>query len=456
MALLGLFGSDPRRVLDRAAARLARGDATGARELAEPLLRDRDPGYRSRAAEILDEARRALLDSTLARAAEAEDEGRPDDAADWLDAALQYAGAEARPEITARRAALLSRATEARVSLAFDGGGDDDPLVAEDLYALDSEAAFGTLVETLGEDVAHEYAGRPEAFRAAYLALNAGRFDEAREALDALVEAAPDDPVYRLERGRARLLAGDPAGARTDFEAVWESWGDEPLDLAGRFSLPVLWAQALLDLGEAEPVVERLADLVETSHDDPELPLLYGRALLATDRLAEARAALAEAAGWFPRDPDLPLLLAEALARLGRRRDAIACLEAAIAPSCATGDCNAPPLHPPSLHRLVALYVEEVGGGAGDGGRGVDREEALERAGALLPLLARAQGGRLGPHQHRLAARWYELSGAPETAARARAEADRLDAAGGAAGPGEPLPGSPPVSKARDGAADLE
>ena len=101
MALLGLFGSDPRRVLDRAAARLARGDATGARELAEPLLRDRDPGHRDRAAEILDDARRALLDSTLARAAEAEEEGRPDDAADWLDAALQYAGDEAREEIAA-------------------------------------------------------------------------------------------------------------------------------------------------------------------------------------------------------------------------------------------------------------------------------------------------------------------------------------------------------------------
>ena len=456
MALLGLFGSDPRRVLDRAAARLARGDATGARELAEPLLRDSDPGHRDRATQILDDARRALLDSTLARAAEAEDEGQPDDAADWLDAALQYAGDEARGEIAARRTALLNKAAEGRVSLAFDddgGGGDYGPTPAEDLDSLDADAAFGTLVETLGEDVAHEYAARPEAFRAAYLALNAGRFEEARAALDALVEAAPDDPVYRLERGRARLLAGDPAGARADFEAVWERWGDAPLDLAGRFSLPVLWAQALLDLGEAEPVVERLAGLVESSRDDPELPLLYGRALLATGRLAEARAVLAQAAGWFPRDPDLPLLLAEALAKLGRRRDAIACLEAAIAPSCSTGDCNAPPLHPPSLQRLVALYVEELESGAGDGGTGVDREEALERAGALLPLLARAQGGRLSPHQHRLAARWYELSGAPETAARARAEADRLEAARAAAGPGEPIPGSPPVGKARDGAA---
>ena len=144
------------------------------------------------------------------------------------------------------------------------------------------------------------------------------------------------------------------------------------------------------------------------------------------------------------------------MARLGRRRDAIACLEAAIAPSCATGDCNAPPLHPASLQRLVSLYVEEVDGGVGDGGRGVDREEALERAGALFPLLARAQGGRLGSQQHRLAARWYELSGAPETAARARAEADRLEAVRAVAGPGEPLPGSPPVGKGRDGAAESD
>jgi len=446
MALFGLFGSDPRRVLDRAAARLDRGDASGARDLAEPLLHDRDPGHRDRAAQILEAARRALLDSTLARAAEAEREDRPADAADWLDAALQYAAEEGREEIATRRAALLTKAAEDRVSLAFDAGGSDEPLAAEGLHAVDSGTAFDTLVQTLREDVAHEYAGRPESFRAAYLALNAGRFEGARAALDALIEGAPGDPVYRLERGRARLLAGDAAGARADFEAVWERWGDEPLDLAGRLSLPVLWAQALHDLGEPEPIVERLADLADSSRDDPELPLLYGRALLATDRVEEARAVLAAAAGWFPRDADLPLLLAEALARLGRRRDAIACLEAAIAPSCAAGGCNAPPLHPPSLHRLASLYLEEVGERHEDGD---DGEEELERAGSLLPLLARSQGGRFGAQQHRLAARWYELSGAPDTAGRARAEADRLEAARAAAGPGETNPGSPPVGKAR-------
>lgn len=443
MAFFGLFGSDPVKTLDRAEARLARGDGLGARELAEPLLRGPDPAHRERAREILAAARDALYASTRAKADEAEAEGRFADAADWLDSALQHAADEDRPALEARRGSLLDRAAEDRFEVGGGGGGggggdqggDDaaDDAGFED-PGLDHEATFATLIETLRDDVAGEYGGRPEPFPAAWVALNEGRGEEAQPALDALVEADPADPVYRLERGRARLLLGDAAGAREDLEAAWEHWGDEPLDRAGAVSVPVLWAQALLDLGEPEPILDRLAERADPARGDAELSQLYGRALLGAGRSEEARTFLARAAGWFPTDPTLPFLLAGALDQVDRRRDAIDCLETAIAPSCAGGGCGGPPLHTPSVHLLVELYLKRAG--EQESGESAAARSALARAGDLVNLIGLHQGDRFSPADHRLAARWYAQAGHLESARRAEAEADRLEAAraGGAAG----------------------
>ena len=215
----------------------------------------------------------------------------------------------------------------------------------------------------LVEEVGDLYDQRPAAFRTAYIDLNEGRVTEALAAFEALAATVPADPVLQLELGRCRLMLGDPAAALADFEAVWETFGDDSIDLSGEVSLPGLWAEAKLALGDASSVLERLAPLAQPSADRPTLSYHYAHALLAVDS-AETRGFLASAASRFTGQPMFPYLLAGVLARSGDRQEAIECLEMAIAPSCASGNCKTPPKHLPSLRALVALYLEEESGAA--------------------------------------------------------------------------------------------
>ena len=120
---------------------------------------------------------------------------------------------------------------------------------------------FGALVGTLRDEVADLYLSRPLTFQKAHVDLNEGRLDEARAAYDQLVVADPDDAILRLERGRCRLMAGDPVGAREDLEAAWPALGDEPLDQQEKLSVPLLWAEACLEMDDAEAVIQGLTDL---------------------------------------------------------------------------------------------------------------------------------------------------------------------------------------------------
>ncbi len=427
-----LFQRDPRKDLDRAEVLLAQGEAAEALRLAQRAAAGEDPGLAQdqRAAALIERARGEVVATALARAGRAEAEEVFDDAAEWLEIALEHEGDPARRgELEARREALRIRAEgarepELRLSLGGEGGPAEVP-------RLDPEDHFLALVDMFEEPVAERYEGAPAAFHRAFVDLNEGRVEAAAAVLEELVAAGCEDPVVTLERGRARLMLGDAAGARSDFEAVGGSLGDEPLDRAGTVSLPLLWSDALLELGQPAPVLQRLAEAADGG--DPEVALRFALALMQAERWGDARRFLAETARQFPSRPVFPYHLAQVLARLGEPRLAIDCLETAIAPSCAGGGCGRPPKHVPSLRALAALYLDQGG--------------PRPRLGELLQLLAEAQGGELGAADFLLLERFHDLRGDPEAAREAAAEARRRGegAAGELAGLSPRGPASTPI-----------
>ena len=262
----------------------------------------------------------------------------------------------------------------------------------------------------LVEEVAEHYEGRLPAFRIAYVALNEGRVAEAHEAFEILAASADEDPVVRFERGRSRLAVGDVAGAVPDFEAAWPTFGDGALDLTGELSVPGLWAEAMLALGQPVPVIERLVKLADPIDAAP-VSERYAQALMAAERLEDARDFLTAAVAKNPSRDLFAYQLAQTFEQLGERTAAIDCLEIAIAPSCTTG-CAPRQKYLPSFRALVSLYLAD--------------ESQPERVHELMTVIARALGGRLTSGDHTLLARYYEQIGDAEAAEHAHGHAQRL------------------------------
>ncbi|RMH18848.1 MAG: hypothetical protein D6696_12200 [Acidobacteria bacterium] len=420
-----LLGRDPAAELARGERLLARGEPSRALEVGRKLLARLESGRSAAQAgnagparDLVARARQGVVELARAKAREAEASGYLEDAVEWLGmalAALEEASSQ-RSVLAAERAALLARLERGEEEPApFDAGSDEpdeEPFADLDPRGAgedDAATLYHNLVAMFADEVAPHYEHQGAAFRRAFVDLNQGRFEAAREVFEALDAS---DPVVRLERARCRLAAGEAEAARRDLEALWEVFGDLPLDRGGSLSIPLLWAEAALAAGDPKAVLARLESLAEPASNRPELTLRWAQALVELERLEEARGFLTRAAHHFGL-ADFALPLARVLARLGERRLAIDCLETAIAPSCAAGRCGAPAKHPPSLRALIELYLE-----AGN-------EDDLERADQLMWHVGEAQNGRLTSADLAQRARYHQLRGETELAARAAAEADR-------------------------------
>jgi len=301
-------------------------------------------------------------------------------------------------------APALAVAGEAAADLEEDVDDDEDG-EPSDLYDL--------LVDGLSDGVAERYRERPPAFRRAYLALNEGDATTALAAFDALAEADPDDPILHFERGRARLLLGNDAGARRDFEAAWPVFGDGDVDAGGSLSVPGLWAEAALALGDSAAVAERLADLADP-RGEPHRVELYGAALIAVGRCEEAVDLFRRTRDHHGGRQEIDLGLAAALAGAGRRPQAMRVLEEAIAPSCAGGSCNRARLPLGCVRRLIALQLADA-----------EEREAPppQRTEELFELLAFGVEGRFGADDLKSMARFHDLLGDAEEATELRTQA---------------------------------
>ncbi len=413
---MGLFSKNWAKELDRAEDLLQRDLPVRALEIAERAASRAEPGVRECAAAMVTDARKAVLASVLAKAAAAEAGGNLEDAADWLLAAVeQEPGAVRRNELEARRQALLDRAE--RADGPWPVSAQTVTVIADEAPAADVEFQYETLIAMLGDETRALYEDRPVEFKQAFVDLNEGRTATALEAFERLAEADPEDPVVGLERGRSRLLSGNPAAARSDFAETWEAFGETLLDTHASLLVPALWAEASLATGHASEVAERLEPLASPATADPELCRLYATALLGTGRLDRAVAHLEAVLAVLPGDPQLNLLLAQALTSAGQTERAIAGLELAVAPSCAAGGCRRPAAHLPSFRLLARLHLEHG--------------EGLERARELMALVANAQQGHLEAQDLEILAAYYEATGDSAAAKDAAGEARRLAETGG-------------------------
>lgn len=422
----GLFRKDPARELDRAEGLLDDGRAYPALQIVQ---RVREQGVLpERVAALERRCHEALGEAALAEADFMETEGDFGDASEWVRSAIRQLGEdhERVPELRQRLKTLRARAKEAETRTLVSGlirGDEDGESSGPD--PLTTEMHFGALVGTLRDDVADLYLSRSLTFQQAYVDLNNGRLDVARPLFDQLIVAEPDDPILRLERGRCRLMAGDPVGAREDLEAAWPALGDEPLDQGEELSVPLLWAEACLEMDDAEAVIQGLADLAGfadgTEPASPAAALVFGRALLAADRTRDAVRFLGEAVEALGISSGVTRLLADALVRTGEREQidrAIDLLQEKIAPSCASGNCSAPPLDVAAARTLATLHLDRTPEG----------EEPPEVVGELIARINQAQGG-LVPEDLPLVARYQRMNGDDAAADRTEAEIERLDAA---------------------------
>ncbi|MEM7049282.1 MAG: tetratricopeptide repeat protein [Acidobacteriota bacterium] len=412
------FRRDPEATLATAEELLERGNLLRARQLAEGLQASHGGSVRERAQTITRKARRAMLESTLENATLAEEQGQLVEAGDWLRSALEHAIGTDREDAVREQLARVARkqaaapefVLEPEIPSAHDPGDPHGD-------GFDADTLFATWVDSLAPQAAQRYAHRESAFREAVVDVNEGNPEAALEAFNALIEETPGDPILHFERGRARLVAGEPLAAREDFEIAWEGLGSETLDRADELSVPRLWAEASLEAGEPEAMVERFSDplLEEPTAGGAVIAELFGFALLNTERYADAQRVLTAAAHHFPRVQAFPYLLARAHEALGQPDDAIDCLEVAIAPSCASGNCSRPPLHLPSLRALARLQLQQ-------------EPPNIERAGELLTFLSAAKQGQLGESDLRLVARYEEAAGNPEAAKKAISAAEYVAA----------------------------
>lgn len=405
MGLFDLFKKDPEKLLERAGKLLERGDPAQALRLA------RQAGADPRAGEIVRRAREALVEAGLERAKKAEESDYLDDAVEWIRNAAENVDGARREELLARAEALLKRAEAEAERRAAQALAASEPVAdaAEDGGISKVDVAYDALVGMLDDDLADRYDEQPEAFRRAFVDLNEGRAEAARPVLEELADEGPGDTVRRFERGRCRLHDGEYQGAREDFEAVWQSFGDEPIDRVGTLSVPGLWAEAMLGLSKTAELLERLDGVADPSHGDPNLCRRYAAALVQEEKLDDAERFLVQATGTFSQDSDFPFQLAVVLKRQGRTDEAIDCLEGSVAPSCAPATCGRVPKHLPSLRALARLYLNE--------------RRAPDRVHVLLDHIAQALAGQLGREDYVLMAEYHEQVGDVEGAREARAAA---------------------------------
>ncbi len=405
-----LFKKDPEKELTAIEAMLANGEADDALERARRLAKRGDETIRQRAEALRARAHHALADEFLGNAERAETAGSYRAAADWLETALEHIdGDDRRQALSKRIEDLIDRAAEAEAKGLHEEALEPEeapeaPPQGED---MDEETHYVMLTAMLQESWSARYEELPAAFRQAYLAMNSGDTAAAKSMLDALAEQS-DEPIYRFERARCALMLGDAAAARADLEAVWPALGDDPVDLADHQSVPALWADALLRLGDAAPVADKLEPLADPALGREQLAFHYGAALIACQRHEEAVSHFAAARKKFEGNPLFPLMLAQALDHLDDWSSAVQCLEKSVGPSCAAGTCAIVPKHPPSIRMLIALYLKQ--------------NTRLDRAGELLMHLEQGAGGNMTRQDLLLKAERHRLLG-EEDAATAAAEA---------------------------------
>ncbi|PIE91288.1 MAG: hypothetical protein CR997_01735 [Acidobacteria bacterium] len=402
--MFGLFAKkDVTKAIGKIEKLFEKGYKGKAIEKAEALEKDANESELSTIRGLKRQIEASLIDEYLSKADAMVKKGCTDEAIEWMDMALDYISDPHQKKEVENQIQQLSVLEEEEDQPESEVAPEEMPTEAQD-----RDAYFETLINMLKDEYLESCQALPEAFQQAYVLSHSGQYRKALELLNSL--SVEGDPVPMIEFEKARcLMALEAYGeARTVCEQVWDEFGNESIDLAEAVSIPVLWTECCLQQKDPVAIIEKVGELAAPRKGNPALTLLVSFAFEMDEQFEEAVDLLSRAIRRFD-DPNFSYHLARILNDQGEWENAAQVLESAITPSC-SGSCYGPPLHFPSLHMLIGIYLTD--------------DRALEAAGKLLNEGDKKLMGRKSKEHLLLWSAYHEKTGNTEWAAKARTMAE--------------------------------
>ncbi|HVE71576.1 MAG TPA: tetratricopeptide repeat protein [Thermoanaerobaculia bacterium] len=195
---------------------------------------------------------------------------------------------------------------------------------------------------------AQDFANESFEFLLAKLAADEGRFDEALNRIDKVIDKSPDDPVLRYERAMMLIDAGKIDKAESELRAVLVKSPD--FYDANRVLGRVLLDRGTSDRARVEEALKYLQAAFKAYPDDFSTGLAVGHILTSLNRVPEAERVLAAMVERAPDQRALNYQYAQVLTKLGRGSESRQYLERAVAVD---------PTFTPAIMQLLDIYEQQ-------------------------------------------------------------------------------------------------
>ncbi len=416
--LANLFRRTPAHALARGKKALSQKEWAVARLELEEAIEKGEEAVANEARPLLQQARSHLKEMNVQMAKESAEGGEMPQALEGIDTAIGFCDdpverarlEQIRRTWVRRGGGSLPAAGAAPVSPSPTSEPEPDPEDFEDDENPRENDAWELVLGTLNEQAEATFREQGEEFQGATVMLEQGRAKEAAAIFSTLLRRSPGQPLLLFQRGRARLLMGEMAGAVADLSLVRKQWGFAAIDAAGRLHVGLMLADAFLAAGQLEEATEVLEAVVQEREKDEDAWIILGKIRLAREQMEEAGVAAERLARLAPRRIEGYHLGAEVARRGGDVPRAIALLERGVNTCCGSGSaCRVKPVDVPAARALVELYL--------------DQSPPPSRVEALMRQVFTAQEGEASWYDHFLMARYHRgsgnIRGADESKARA-------------------------------------
>ena len=196
---------------------------------------------------------------------------------------------------------------------------------------------------------AQELGSEAYEFLLAKLAADEGRFDEALNRIDKVIDKQPDDPVLRYERAMMLIDAGKIDKAEAELRQVLAKTPD--FYDANRVLGRVLLDRGTTDRARVEEALKYLQAAYKAYPDDFSTGLAVAHILTSLNRVPEAERVLAVMVERAPDQRGLNYQYAQVLTKLGRGSESKQYLERAVAVD---------PTFTPAIMQLLDMYEQET------------------------------------------------------------------------------------------------
>jgi tetratricopeptide (TPR) repeat protein len=190
--------------------------------------------------------------------------------------------------------------------LAVDPGSAEAHLLLGIAYRTAGAADFlGEAVAELRQALALDPTFVPARFYLAHIYLDLGRFERAREELDAALAQVPRNPQFLTLLGEVERQLKNP---RRSLEVLTDALQIDPSSAQAHYYLGL----TLFDVGRPNEAIKELETVVQAGEKRAEVYLSLGAAYLEAGRLDEGLEILSQATHLDPARPDIRVQLARA------------------------------------------------------------------------------------------------------------------------------------------------